>query len=228
MLKDNIVKYRKESGLSQLDVAKRLNVVRQTVSKWEIGVSSPDAELLIKLAEVLGVSVGELVGEREGTEEETKPNKPTWVKTAFGTLILAILLGAPLYCLIYDAGHVQATVILAVVIAPAPFVFERLFSENGYTDKKCLIRSALFSLALLLVNIGVFFLLDITRNGTKLLFLIVWWVMLLDTVLIPTVHAATVVFILSRRGITKGMTVLIYTLTSAVFLALTAGIDALL
>ena len=50
----------------------RLNVVRQTVSKWEKGLSVPDAELLLKLSEVLEVSVSQLIGAK--IEEKEKPD----------------------------------------------------------------------------------------------------------------------------------------------------------
>ncbi|MBR2831530.1 MAG: helix-turn-helix transcriptional regulator [Oscillospiraceae bacterium] len=63
MLNDNIRTIRKARGYSQEELAIRLNVVRQTVSKWEKGLSVPDAELLSKMAEVLEVSVEELLGE---------------------------------------------------------------------------------------------------------------------------------------------------------------------
>lgn len=65
MLSDNIQKYRKEKGWSQEELAVRLNVVRQTVSKWERGISVPDAELLLQLAELLEVSVSTLLGIEE-------------------------------------------------------------------------------------------------------------------------------------------------------------------
>lgn len=63
MLNENIKNLRKAKGLSQEDLALRLNVVRQTVSKWETGLSVPDSEMLIKIAEVLETSVGEILGE---------------------------------------------------------------------------------------------------------------------------------------------------------------------
>lgn len=62
MLSDNIKTLRKEKGLTQEEFAIRLNVVRQTVSKWEKGLSVPDAEMLQKMAEVLEVDVTELLG----------------------------------------------------------------------------------------------------------------------------------------------------------------------
>lgn len=62
MLKDNIKNLRKEKGLSQEELAIKLNVVRQTVSKWERGLSVPDSSMLISLAEELGTSVNVLLG----------------------------------------------------------------------------------------------------------------------------------------------------------------------
>ena len=52
MLKDNLKTLRKNKGLSQEELSVKLNVVRQTVSKWEQGLSAPDAEKLISISEV--------------------------------------------------------------------------------------------------------------------------------------------------------------------------------
>ena len=54
---ERIMALRKEKNISQLELSKRLNVSRQAVSKWEQGVSSPDTERLIQLAEILGTEV---------------------------------------------------------------------------------------------------------------------------------------------------------------------------
>ena len=62
MLCENLKAIRKQRGLSQEALALRMNVVRQTVSKWENGVSVPDATQLIELAEVLDTSVENLLG----------------------------------------------------------------------------------------------------------------------------------------------------------------------
>lgn len=63
MLNENIRLLRKAKGLSQEELSVKLNVVRQTVSKWEKGLSVPDASMLISLAEALGTSVSTLLGE---------------------------------------------------------------------------------------------------------------------------------------------------------------------
>ena len=63
MLSENIKQLRKAKGLSQEELAVKLNVVRQTVSKWEQGLSVPDADLLIALSEVFETPVSTLLGE---------------------------------------------------------------------------------------------------------------------------------------------------------------------
>lgn len=65
MLNENIKKYRKQKGWSQEDLATQLHVVRQTISKWEKGLSVPDAEQLIQMATLLDVSVGTLLDVQE-------------------------------------------------------------------------------------------------------------------------------------------------------------------
>lgn len=63
MLNENIKRIRKSKGLSQEELAIKLNVVRQTVSKWENGLSVPDSSMLIILANELDTTVSELLGE---------------------------------------------------------------------------------------------------------------------------------------------------------------------
>ncbi len=63
MLSENIKAIRKSKGLSQQELAIKLNVVRQTISKWEQGLSVPDSEMLISLSEVLETPVSKLLGE---------------------------------------------------------------------------------------------------------------------------------------------------------------------
>ena len=70
MLNENIQALRKSKGLSQEELALKLNVVRQTVSKWERGLSVPDAEMLVAIGEVLDTPVSTLLGE---TVSPTEP-----------------------------------------------------------------------------------------------------------------------------------------------------------
>ena len=63
MLSENIRAVRKSKGLSQEELAVKLNVVRQTISKWEQGLSVPDSDMLISLSEALDTPVSVLLGE---------------------------------------------------------------------------------------------------------------------------------------------------------------------
>ncbi len=63
MLSENIRTIRKSKGLSQEDLAEKIHVVRQTVSKWEQGLSVPDADLLLALSDTLETPVSTLLGE---------------------------------------------------------------------------------------------------------------------------------------------------------------------
>ena len=91
--------------MSQEELAARLHVVRQTISKWEKGLSVPDSALLIRLAEVFEVPVSELLGERIEAEEQpnalaeqlairNRRGKRIWKALAWiaGGIVAAILL----------------------------------------------------------------------------------------------------------------------------------------
>ncbi|MEF9892778.1 MAG: helix-turn-helix transcriptional regulator [Anaerorhabdus sp.] len=69
MLNENIKHLRKGKGLSQEELAIRLNVVRQTISKWEQGLSVPDSEMLLSISEVLETPVSTLLGETIGESQ---------------------------------------------------------------------------------------------------------------------------------------------------------------
>ena len=71
MLCDNIKTRREALGLSQQQLADRLHVVRQTVSKWEQGLSVPDCDMLIRLAEELGCSAAGLLGQSAAAVPDT-------------------------------------------------------------------------------------------------------------------------------------------------------------
>lgn len=74
MLNENIKALRKSKGLSQQELAVKVNVVRQTVSKWEQGLSVPDSDLLLALSRALEVPVSTLLGETvtESEADEVK------------------------------------------------------------------------------------------------------------------------------------------------------------
>ena len=70
MLKDNLKTLRKNKGLSQEELSVKLHVVRQTISKWESGLSVPDAEMLINISELFETPVSEILGENIEKKEK--------------------------------------------------------------------------------------------------------------------------------------------------------------
>ncbi len=99
MLSENIRTMRKKKGLTQEEFAARLHVVRQTVSKWEKGLSVPDSDMLIKISEVLEVSVGDLLGTKIPDEQTDiarqleRVNEQLAIKNKRTKLILKIIVG---------------------------------------------------------------------------------------------------------------------------------------
>ena len=74
MFSENLKTLRKQKGFSQEELASRLHVVKQTISKWEKNLSVPDADTLIRLAEILEVSVSELLGSKIETKNGNVTN----------------------------------------------------------------------------------------------------------------------------------------------------------
>lgn len=69
---NKLYELRKQKGLSQEELANRLNVSRQTISKWEVGESTPDMEKLAAISELFDISLDELVLDKAAKKEETK------------------------------------------------------------------------------------------------------------------------------------------------------------
>ena len=109
MLNENIKTLRKAKGLTQDELAIRLNVVRQTISKWEKGLSVPDAEMLQKIAEVFEVDVSQLLGSSIHQNENVdviaeqlsrineqlaiKNNRTRKIRKAIGIIFAALIVG---------------------------------------------------------------------------------------------------------------------------------------
>ena len=91
MLSEKIKAKRTEKGLSQEELANKLSVVRQTVSKWEKGLSVPDSNMLILIADVLDTTVAQLVDEVE------KPPATAKKRKLDGLTLALIIIGFPLW-----------------------------------------------------------------------------------------------------------------------------------
>ena len=108
-----IAKLRKEQGLTQQQLAEKLNLSNKTISKWESGAGSPDISNLSVLAEILGISVDELLkGELTTSELNIETCKDCMVrkeltpkqKAERAIIVLAASVGAVLGILAYNFG----------------------------------------------------------------------------------------------------------------------------
>lgn len=89
---EKITKLRKKKGLSQEELGEELNVTRQTISKWELNQTSPDASKLIEIANFFEIGVNELTSDEEIKANEAITNNFNEDKTSTGVIVLIIIL----------------------------------------------------------------------------------------------------------------------------------------
>ncbi len=98
ILAKNLIKYRKNAGISQLELAKKLNYSNKNISKWEKGETMPNAFVLQKIANIYGVKIEDLLSENDKVVEEKVDEKPkkNYRKILF-RFVMLILANAILY-----------------------------------------------------------------------------------------------------------------------------------
>ena len=122
MLKDNLKTLRKNKGLSQEELSIKLNVVRQTISKWETGLSVPDAEMLVKISELFETPVSEILGE---SIEEKETNDLKVISEKLEVINEQLSLSKKqkkkrtiTFLIIIDIGLISLFIMLALLNAP--------------------------------------------------------------------------------------------------------------
>lgn len=129
MLNEKIKSLRKQRGFTQEELAIRLNVVRQTISKWEKGLSVPDAELLIKIADLFEISTSELLGadfqssaneieQNEISQQLARINEQLAIKNKRSRTIWKVILG----------------IIIAIVVFNIFMIVISMVSFNSFKD----------------------------------------------------------------------------------------------
>ncbi len=124
MLNENIKALRKSKGLSQDELAVKLNVVRQTVSKWENGLSVPDSDMLISISEALETPVSTLLGE-SAVESKADDLKAIAEKLEVVNLQLAqrkVTRIKIIYWLLILLCVVIVTVFVALIVLGSPYL----------------------------------------------------------------------------------------------------------
>ena len=124
MLNENIRAIRKSKGLSQEELAIKLNVVRQTISKWERGLSVPDSDMLIYISEVLETPVSTLLGE---TVIESKVDDLTAISEKLEIINLQLaqrktIRRKILHWLLISLCAVIVTISVALIVLNSPYL----------------------------------------------------------------------------------------------------------
>ena len=131
-LSEKIFSLRTKMGISQGDLAERLEVSRQSVSKWETGQSVPDLDKIIRLADLFGVSVDELVREGERPEPPKEEPQVIYIEREKRGLrpvqvvgVILEVLGAGMFLLGLVAGAVLSVFGLLLVLLGLPLLLAR-------------------------------------------------------------------------------------------------------
>lgn len=109
-LATKLVTLRKQKGLTQMDLAEQLNVSRQAISRWEVGVAIPSTDNLKVLAELYGVQIDFLLNdalEETPNSSETAGNKPIARKRRMYKVVAACVLVTILITILIFAGIVR-------------------------------------------------------------------------------------------------------------------------
>lgn len=92
---EKLIKMRKEIGLSQEELGNKLNVARQTVSKWELGETTPEMDKLIKISEVFNITLDELIKDEKVNEKTNNTNSQQ-----LAGMVIKILKGLGIFLII--------------------------------------------------------------------------------------------------------------------------------
>ncbi len=138
MLSENIKAVRKSKGLSQQELAVKLNVVRQTVSKWEQGLSVPDSDLLIALSEALETPVSTLLGE---SIPEPEADQLTAISEKLEVINLQL---AQITCSRRKILHWLFIVFSAAVVALLALLLNSPYQHWDYSDPETAVLGTIY------------------------------------------------------------------------------------
>ena len=159
MLHENLKALRKAAGISQEELAIRLHVVRQTISKWEKGLSVPDAQMLIRIAEVFDVPVSELLGAGFESRAEQSPvaeqlsriNKQLAIRNRRARRIWKVVAGVVIAIIVVNVLLMVLSIAAYSVYSDAPAITEtetiadqpeRRFADRQFFARQYFFRGA--------------------------------------------------------------------------------------
>lgn len=91
---EKLINLRKQKGLSQEELGYKLNVTRQTVSKWELGETTPEMNKLVEMSKIFGIGLDELTNEEVKIEDKPINEKPIKDKSTLKVIILIVAITA--------------------------------------------------------------------------------------------------------------------------------------
>lgn len=116
---EKLIKLRKEMGLSQEELGNKLNVARQTVSKWELGETTPEMDKLIKMSEIFNITLDELIKDKNNDENINNTNSQK-----LAGLVIKILKGLGIFLIV-----IAIAVVFLMIIS---FVsFNKIGTDEG-------------------------------------------------------------------------------------------------
>ena len=119
---EKLIKLRKEKGFSQEELGNKLNVARQTVSKWELGETTPEMDKLIKMSEIFDITLDELIKGEKEEEAVSGDNSNTNTQKLAG-LVIKILKGLGVFLIVL--------LIVSILLAIMGFVAFNRVGEDG-------------------------------------------------------------------------------------------------
>ena len=140
MLNENIKAIRRSKGLSQQELAVRLNVVRQTVSKWEQGLSVPDSAMLLAISEALETPVSTLLGE---TVVETQVDSVKAISEKLEVINLQLAQRKATRRKMIHWLLISLCAVIAIIFA-AVLAFESSYLEWNYSDPETAVLGTAF------------------------------------------------------------------------------------
>ena len=153
-----IAERRKKASLTQMQLAEKLGITDKAISKWERGIAMPDTSIMLKLCDILGISVNELLcGEKIDMEnnnqkneqllldmakELEKKNKTVWTSMwiIMGVSVMGLLGGLAIAAFLIPEGIWQLLTILGICVLfliPCFYALKLEVSVGAYKCKNC-------------------------------------------------------------------------------------------
>lgn len=164
-LNEKIIYYRKKNGLSQEDLATKINVSRQAISKWETGESTPELNKITLLAKIFEISCDQLLNDDEARENtNSEKNYPVWVDRLpnnitrmlkkFGWLYGVGIMASGVFIIIFS--YVGKTMFKSIIFGNSTFgdPFFSSFNQNAFNTSN-IFFNFIFGIGIIFTIIGL-------------------------------------------------------------------------